>query len=808
MRKTHLLVFLFALLALAGLAQLRTTSAQSSGFTVEQVLSAPFASDLIAAPTGERIAWVFNIEGKRNLWVAEGPEFKARQLTQFNDDDGQELLTPAFTRDGKWIVFVRGGDENQAGEVPNPTSDPGGALQAIYAVNYDKGNTVPVALGREPVVSTVDDKVVYSRDGKLWLNTIGADPKKAEPLFNARGTLGSAQWSPDGKQLAFVSNRGDHSFIGLYDLAAEKLRYLAPTIDRDSYPRWSPDGKRLAFVRQPTRGTARRAQGEDQPDPWTIWVADAATLKAKEVWHSGNTLNDSLPRWAGNDVIQWAAEERIVFRSEMDGWMRLYAISLNGGAVTPLTPTGCEAEHVTMTPDHQQIVYSSNCNDIDRRHLWNVNVAGGAPVQLTGSALEWGPVITGDGAKLAYFHTLPKTPARPIVANYQPGSGLINKSIGLYSDVNSSATELADKFPWLTLSKGLVTPQQVIFKAADGLEIHGQLFLPPNAKPGEKLPAVIFSHGGPMRQMLLGWHYMYYYHNTYAFNQFLASRGYAVLSVNYRAGIGYGRAFREAPKRGARGAAEYQDIVAGAHYLRSRADIDTNRIGLWGGSYGGFLTAMGLSHNSDLFAAGVDIHGVHDWSARITGGDASDRDAVKIARDSSPMYAVEKWRAPVLLIHGDDDRNVAFNQTTELVRRLREQKVEFEQLVFPDEIHDFLLHRHWVEIFNTAFDFLERRLKNAPSRVSSPTVREGNLETSRLGSEPALSYGRATDTPLNVDLLIRNGRLLDGSGANETRADLGITGDRTLGRLGARLRFDLKNWHNVVSVRGGVGTQP
>src|SRR5581483_2369155 len=146
---------------------------------------------------------------------------------------------------------------------------------------------------------------------------------------------------------------------------------------------------------------------------------------------------------------------------------------------------------------------------------------------------------------------------------------------------------------------------------------------------------------------------------------------------------------------------------------------------LWGGSYGGYLTALGLARNSDLFACGVDIHGVHDWSTRISGAnwiEYGNRDAAKIAFEASPMSAVEKWRAPVLLIHGDDDRNVAFSQTTELARRLREQKVEFEQLVFPDEIHDFLLHRHWVEIFNTAFDFFERKLKNAKPRQTSSNI--------------------------------------------------------------------------------------
>jgi N-acyl-D-aspartate/D-glutamate deacylase/acetyl esterase/lipase len=306
----------------------------------------------------------------------------------------------------------------------------------------------------------------------------------------------------------------------------------------------------------------------------------------------------------------------------------------------------------------------------------------------------------------------------------------------------------------------LVTPQQVIFKAADGLEIHGQIFLPPDAKPEDKLPAVIFMHGGPSRQMMLGWHNRYYYHNAYGFNQYLASRGYAVLSVNYRLGIGYGRAFRQAKQGGGRGASEYQDVVAAAHYLRSREDIDQSRIGLWGGSYGGYLTALGLARNSDLFAAGVDLHGVHDWSLRISNAnwvDYGNRDAVKIAIESSPIGSVEKWRSPVLLIHGDDDRNVAFAQTVDLARRLRELKVPHEVIVYPDEVHDFLVHRHWLEIYDAAAKFLDKHLKGAKTTAA-----------------PAREPQRIS----KLDVLIRGGGVIDGAGTDAVKADVGVAGDR------------------------------
>lgn len=740
---------LFALLCLASLFvfgssdSINSSAQQNNGFTLQQVLSSPFPSDLVAAPTGERIAWVFDAEGKRNVWVAEGPEFKARQLTQYNNDDGQEITQLSFTRDGKWLVYVRGGDANSAGEIPNPTSDPAGAEQAIYAVAWDTGRVRKLAEGDSPVVSPTDYRVVFNKGNQIHIVEI-VDGSEPHQLFAARGANFTPQWSPDGKKLAFNSSRASHSLIAVYDFEKQAIKYIAPSIDRDSAPRWSLDGKHIAFIRQPARGNQPRAIFQDTPDPWAIRVADAATGEAREVWRSGNMLNDSFPRIAGVNVLNWAADDRLVFASEMDGWMRLYSIPAGGGEVKALTPTGCEWEQIAFTPDRREILYSSNCGDVDRRHLSKVEIATGRQTNVSsGDKIEWSPIPTGSGRHLAYFASSASEPARVMALPSQGAPRVV------------AAETLPKMFP----ASQLVTPQQAIFKAADGLEIHGQLFLPKDAKPADKLPAVIFMHGGPMRQMMLGWHNMYYYHNAYGFNQYLASRGYAVLSVNYRLGIGYGRAFRQAKNGGGRGASEYQDIVAAAHYLRSRGDIDQSRIGLWGGSYGGFLTALGLARNSDLFAAGVDLHGVHDWSLRISNAnwlDYGNRDAVKIALESSPIGSVEKWRSPVLLIHGDDDRNVAFSQTVDLARRLRDLKVEHEIIVFPDEVHDFLLHRNWLAIFDASAKFLDKHLKGA--KTAAPAQRSQRVS--------------------KLDLLIRGGSVIDGTGAGAIKADVGIVDDR------------------------------
>ncbi len=264
----------------------------------------------------------------------------------------------------------------------------------------------------------------------------------------------------------------------------------------------------------------------------------------------------------------------------------------------------------------------------------------------------------------------------------------------------------------------LVTPKPVTFSATDGKTIHGQLFRPPDLDPNAKRPAVVFFHGGPRRQMLLGFHYRGYYHNAYALNQYLASQGYVVLAVNYRGGIGYGLTFREALEYGPRGASEFKDALGAGLYLQKRSDVDPNRIGLWGGSYGGYLTALGLARASDLFAAGVDLHGVHDWT-EIRDNIAENYPPSKkeAARqrvfESSPMADVETWESPVLLIHGDDDRNVPFSETVDLVGALRKHDVPHETLIFPDEVHGFLLHKSWLRAYRSTAAFFDRTLQSS-----------------------------------------------------------------------------------------------
>jgi dipeptidyl aminopeptidase/acylaminoacyl peptidase len=672
----------------------------ANGFTLEQIMSSPFPSDLIASKQGDKVAWVFDRQGKRNIWIAEAPQFAGRQLTRYAADDGQEITGPIFSPDGNWIAYVRGGEPNNEKDSPNPTSDPAGARQEVLAVNTRTGQIVKMGEGTAPIFSPRGDQVIFTREEHLWSAALPVLPRKtateAKQLFEIRGQVESPAWSPDGSRLAFVSVRGDHSFIALFDPKQASIRFLEPSVDTDIEPRWSPDGRSIAYIRLFSVADTYSADRE-RLQPWAIRVVDVATGKGREVWRSGETEMDSFSRLPmGDDILQWAAGDRLVFASEKDGWAHLYAVAATGGEALLLTPGAYEVENVAWSPDRSFMVVSSNKGDTEYRHLWRVGVTGGDVQAITpgDDSIEMYPVILGGGRQMAFLHATAFYPFLPYLSDIK-GKG----TRALAGQI------LPSDFPY----NDLIQPEVVTFKAADGLEIHGQLFKPKNLQG--RAPAVIFMHGGPIRQMLPTWHYNFYYYNAYALNQYLASRGYVVLSVNYRSGIGYGRAFREAKHRGPRGASEYQDIVAAGKYLKSRDDVDGKRIGLWGGSYGGYLTAMGLARDSDLFAAGVDVHGVHDWSRRVGAAPWATGELIKLGRESSPLASVEKWKSPVLLIHGDDDRNVAFNQTLELVRRLRERHVEFEQLVFPDEIHDFLRHETWLRTYHAAADFFDRKLK-------------------------------------------------------------------------------------------------
>jgi dipeptidyl aminopeptidase/acylaminoacyl peptidase len=623
-------------------------AAASPNLTIDQLLSSPFPSDLVAQSNGDAVAWVSDAAGIRNIFVARAPDFKPVRITKFNADDGQEISDISWRKDGSAFVFSRG-KEVWLGRETAPTHKLGD--------------------GHSPAISPDGGFAAWIQKGQVWvMPPIG----KPFQLFEDRGEDSELTWSPDSARLAFTSTRSDHAFIGIYDLKNKALSFPDPSVDTDRSPSWSPDGSKLAFIRVPAYkdptgwGQSPKPTGQ----PWSIRIIDT---KPHELWKAGEGMGSVYWSISAAHQLMWTANGRIVFAWEHDGWQHLYTIPVAGGESTLLTPGNFEVEHATLSVDGNSVVFSSNQGDLDRKHLWQVSLDGEAPRILTaGQGIEWQPAALSSN-RVALIHSDAKTPAQ----------------VGVL--INSQIRDLAPIQPW-----PLGEPKPVINKG-----IHYQLFLPTTEG---KHPAVIFFHGGPRRQMLLGWNEMQYYHQAYAFNQYLVSKGYVVLSVNYHSGVGYGLNFREFPNYGATGASEYPDVVSAGEYLRTRDDVDGDRIGLWGGSYGGYLTALGLARNSNMFKAGVDLHGIHDWNLELPV-------PISTAFGSSPLAAIKMWRSPVLIIQGDDDHNVNFANSVQVIEALRKQGVPFEQLIFPDEVHDFTIHAHWLASYRAAETFLDKYLK-------------------------------------------------------------------------------------------------
>lgn len=718
-RSSILLACALAPFAVRGAAQ---------SFSISQALSAPFMNQLTAAPAKGRVAWFADAEGVRNVWVASATEAD-HAVTHYREDDGQDIDGIVWSPDGETVAYVRGtGPEGSE----HPTAANPAHLQSEVeqqvAVATVGGAVRVIGQGHGAVFSQDGKHLFFIRHSEIWSADLSKGDSEPVQLVRAKGSAGSLRPSPDGSKLAFVSSRGDHSFIGVFHLAEKSLSYVDPGTGLDHDPVWSADSRRIAFIRESPVVTELDLRWmQSVPVPWSIRIADVRSGNGEEVWHADRGTGSLFHEVVAKNQLLWMADGRIVFPWEKSGWLHLYSLAPDAKSAVELTPGNFEVDNVVT--DGRRVLYSSNGasrdkDDIDRKHLWSIAAAGGRPERLTsGETIETNPALLSDGTVAAMLGSA-QQPFAPVLVRESHGTCNITgrRLDPLRTDPDDTRCGhivglLSSSQKGGAAREHFVTPTGVVFPATDGLQIHAQLMLPKGARPADKLPTVVFFHGGSRRQMLLGYNPMQYYAQTYEMNQYLVSQGYAVLSVNYRSGIGYGMQFRQAPHYGVFGGSEYFDVEGAVKWLKAQPFVDVKRIGVWGGSYGGYLTAMALARDSADFAAGVDLHGVHDWSYEMDMWKPTDDpahntgEAAKVAYTASPMADVGRWRSPVLLMQGDDDRNVLFGQTVRLAAELRGHGVEVEEKIFPDEVHDFLLHRNWVTAFELAADFFDRRLK-------------------------------------------------------------------------------------------------
>ncbi|KXV76777.1 S9 family peptidase [Acetobacter cerevisiae] len=651
---------------------------------IAALLSMPFATNLVGASNANRFAWVEKRNGVRNILAADAAG-TPKALTHFTQDDGTNLWGVALSPNGKTLAYVEGGDpEFPDASSPNPNLSETGTRQSVNVV-LESGRQMRMGEGWNPTFSPDGATLAFSRKGSLFLAPVG---KVAKEVMSVPGSLTSLQWAPDGSALLFTLDRGSHALIGLWHVKTATMTFLAPALGQDSLPIFSPDGHSVAFVREHRPLTDKKTE---KGSFWSLHVYDLASNTDHVVWTppAGTGARFAVPE--GSSLL-WSDNAHLLFPWEGSGWMRVCTVAASGtGIPTCLTPDKAEVSAYRLSQDRKTLFYTSNVGNVDAWHAWQQALDGSSPQRLTRNE-DMETDLAVAGGKVGVIAANVTQTAHPVVVGPEDAS-----------------TPLVS--PQAPPDVHFVTPQVVVFHSADGVEVHGQLFVPEGNSKTLR-PALVFVHGGPHRQTLPAFNGMDYYSNAYAMNQTLAAQGYVVLSVNYRSGTGYGEAFRNASETGGRGASEYRDVFAAATYLKTRADIDPARIGIWGGSWGGYLTALALARNSDVFAAGADFHGVHDMIDPDTYGlsPEENRKAHEVEWQSSPAADIAHWHAPVLLVHGDDDYNVEFEQSTLLAKLLSEQGVPYEEHSFPNERHTFLRMQDWLTAYMWMDTFFGRTL--------------------------------------------------------------------------------------------------
>lgn len=672
----------------------------------ERFLQFPLTELISGATTAEAVLWSVREGARTSIQFAAAPKFAAVTLFMKSDDDGQPISAIALSPDGRLAVF-----QTAAAFAGERAYNPAGLIEPprprLWAVATRPGSSPrEIGPGVNPEFAA-DGRLIYRHDGDLHMVELAGNAPLAPVIVEGGARFENIAWMPDGRAFLFTEDRGGYSFIGAYRLGADRVEWIVSAPDRLASPAISPDGRRAAYRRFAGREHSR-SYDQTEHEPFSIETVDLASRNIRVWWRTdaraGSAGDDGgTPRWIGND--------RLLFRSEHDGWERLYVMRDGEDAPAALSEPNCEvAENELLAP--ATLVFVHNCNDLDTRQLSLVDLGTGRTTAVAPDDLIVASPTTAGERYVAFVGATADAP--PLLRILDRRSGKI------VFEQNS------EDFGWRSPFTA-PRPTAVRIESSEGA-VHAQLFLPGTAKAAGRgpHPALIYVHGGPQRQMFPAFHYMGYYANVYAMNRQLAERGYVVLSVNYRSGSGYGRDFREAAGRGWRAASEYADVLTAARYLAARPEVDSRRLGIWGGSYGGLLTGQALARDSALFKAGVAVHGVFDWSWPTTrpghlnpshffGVGPEDR-ATALA--SSPLGAIDGWRSPVLLFSGDEDANVDVIETVDLTQRLRARGVEVQTTLVPGEAHGFVRHSTWELLWQQAWAFFDAKL--AKLRTSEP----------------------------------------------------------------------------------------
>ena len=682
-------------------------------FTVEELLAIPAVGDIATSPDGT-VAWVEYASGLGNIHVAEPPYDESRQVTNYTRDDGMHIDLVGFLPDGERLVLTRGEEGFNPAHLTEP---PGVRILALSLADggierLDANEDAPTS---SPVISPDGRRLLAVRGGEVWAYSLVSEARP-ERLFEVRGTVTSLLFSPDGGKLAFVSDRsgydrGKYAFIGVFEFGKGYVTFMAPGVGIDQNPVWSPDGERIAFIRFGYEPRTWRFSNHREGAPFSVVVADAESGRGDEIWSSevgyGSRFfgfgASGYSGLGGDNNLLWLADDTLVFPYEKTGWRLLYGVPASGGEATLLTPGELEVDGVAFSPDRSTVVYWANSEaDPHRLGLYRLSLQTDLEPERVagpGTDMRYNAQFVGRDT-LLYRHAGARVPER-LIARTSNG-GEIQLSTG--------------PKPGDPITRKGAPAEIVSFESLDGMKIPAVLYRPDEIEGPGKHRIIVHAHGGsrykvyPVWRTSFGWGKVLRYY---------LSRGYFVLSVNYRSGTGYGLDFREPDSYGGRGAGDVQDFIAAAAYVKENLpEVDTDKMIIYGHSYGGHIVSNTLAR-SELYALGIDSAGVGDWVVEMEKDFEEElqfnipqrMDLEQLAFESSAISRIDRWGdEPILFLHGDNDGSAAMQQTIELYLALQRRGKPVDALILPGEDHGIRLHRNRVRYMLKIDEFIREHL--------------------------------------------------------------------------------------------------
>jgi len=652
-------------------------------------------------------------------------------------------------------------------------NEKGGDISNIYIVPATGGKPVNITnWGEEEEPSTGDrffgggqfqwspdsQRLLYVYKGDLFITTPSGEAPRQ--LTSIKGAEASPRWSPNGKEIVFVKD-GNIFIMGVDEGRIIQLTSNAPEEVRNSNSRYSPDGKKVAFttynnekvrsvvvpnylgkyvvakpmkrsvagdvITQPALGIVPAEGGkvvwvdfgpvkEFYIRGWW-WSPDSSQIlinkvskdqKMREILVASATDGkirlldrESDEKWIDSlsFSLNWSPDgKKILFTSERDGWSHIYLLTLERGSPQQLTMGEFEVTNPQWSKDGSRIYFTSSQTSPFERHLYFISSEGSSLTKITKMPGVNQGVVCPEDTHILITHSYSNHPPELYLMENSPQATPVRVTRSPLSEFHS--------YNWIDYK--IIS----FLSRANGKTIYARLYEPPKMDRKRKHPMVVFIHGaGYMQNVLKGWTY---YSHEYLFNNLLANKGYVVLDIDYRGSAGYGRDFRTDVYRHL-GGLDLEDLISGVEHMVKLGYVDPERVGCYGGSYGGFLTLMALFNSPDTFRCGAALRPVTDWENYHThyttqrlNTPQSDSEAFK---RSSPLHFAENLKGHLLICHGVLDSNVHFQDTVQLVQKLIEYGKDFELMAYPKEGHGFRQSENWIDEYRRIERMFDTYLK-------------------------------------------------------------------------------------------------